>query len=97
MNHSHIDTIINPGDFAAIVSLGNKCPTAMLLSSIGIYNNSFPFDWIPSTPELILKYMKDQTDFYPRRDHVLNMPGMVLVYEFIFWNTSCVWFFMLLI
>lgn len=76
MNHSHIETIINPEDFAAIVSIGNKCPTTMVLSSIGLYNESFPFDWIPTIPELILKYMKDQTDFYPRRYDILNVDGV---------------------
>lgn len=76
MNHSHIETTINEKDFAAIVSIGNKCPTAMMLSSIGVYNETFPFDWIPTTPELILKYMNDQTDFYPQRDHILNIDGI---------------------
>jgi hypothetical protein len=72
MNHSHVDTIINKGDYDAIVSIGNKCPTAMLLSSVGVYGQAFPFDYIPTTPELILKYMKDQTDFYPEKDIVRN-------------------------
>lgn len=76
MNHSEIDVIVNKEDYAAIVSLGNKCPSAMMLSSIGVYNESFPFDYIPSTPELILKYMKDPTDFYPEKDHILNKDGL---------------------
>jgi hypothetical protein len=76
MNHSHINVTLNEKDFAAIVSLGNKCPTAMLLSSIGVYKDSFPFDYIPSIPQLIIKYMKDQTDFYPQRDNVLNIDGL---------------------
>jgi hypothetical protein len=76
MNHSHIDVTLNENDYAAIVSLGNKCPTAMILSSIGLYHNLFPFDWIPSTPELILKYMKDQTDYYPQQAQVLNKDGL---------------------
>lgn len=72
MNHSHVDAFINASDYDAIVSIGNKCPTAMLLSSIGVYKTAFPFDYIPTTPELILKYLKDQTDFYPEKDIVRN-------------------------
>lgn len=72
MNHSHVDKTINMSEYAAVISIGNKCPTAMLISSFGIYVHPFPFDYIPTTPELILKYMKDQTDFYPERDQILN-------------------------
>jgi hypothetical protein len=72
MNHSHIDTFINENDYSAIISIGNKCPTSMILSYMGCYRQSFPFDYIPTTPALILKYIKDQTDFYPERDAVLN-------------------------
>jgi hypothetical protein len=76
MNHSHVDTTLNEKDYAAVISLGNKCPTAMTLSSMGFYRQPFPFDYIPSTPELILKYMKDQTDFYPEKDTILNKDGV---------------------
>jgi len=72
MNHSHVDTFINKSEYDAIISIGNKCPTAMLLSSIGVYGRSFPFDYIPTTPELILKYLNDQTDFYPDKDAIKN-------------------------
>lgn len=84
MNHSHIDKTLDDKDYAAVVSIGNKCPTAMILSSMYFYTQSFPFDYIPSTPELILKYMKDQTEFYPERDTVLNKDGVWFGhYEFI--------------
>lgn len=76
MNHSHIDKFINKSDYDAIVSIGNKCPTAMLLSSTGVYGQAFPFDYIPTTPELILKYLKDQSDFYPEKDMITNKDGV---------------------
>jgi len=76
MNHSHINSVINEKDYAAVVSIGNKCPTAMILSSMYFYTQPFPFDYIPSTPELILKYMKDQSDFYPERGTELNKDGV---------------------
>lgn len=56
---------ININEYTHIVSLGNKCPTADTLRNLGIYKESFPFDYIPTTPKLILKYLKDQTEFFP--------------------------------
>jgi hypothetical protein len=44
----------------------------MILSSMYFYTQSFPFDYIPTTPELILKYMKDPSDFYPEKENILN-------------------------
>jgi len=76
MNHSNVDSTINKSNYDAIVSIGNKCPTAMFLSSNGIYGRSFPFDYIPTTPGLILKYLKDQGEFYPRKDHLKNDDGV---------------------
>jgi len=76
MNHSNVNSTINKGDYDAIVSIGNKCPTAIFLSSINVYGQSFPFDCIPTTPELILKYLKDQSDFYPQKDIVKNGDGV---------------------
>ena len=61
---------ININDYTHIVSLGNKCPTTDTLRNLGIYKESFPFDYIPTTPKLILKYMKDQTEFFPERNVV---------------------------
>ena len=61
-------TRINPNDYEYVVSLGNKCPTADTLRNLGIYKESFPFDYVPTTPKLILKYLKDQTEFFPEKD-----------------------------
>jgi hypothetical protein len=40
--------------YDCIISIGNKCPTAMILRKLNIYNESYPFDYIPTTPQLIL-------------------------------------------
>ena len=66
MNYTPSDKI-DPKEYEYIVSLGNKCPTTDTLRKLGIYKESFPFDYIPTTPTLILKYLKDQTDFYPEK------------------------------
>jgi hypothetical protein len=61
---------LNSNDYDYIVSIGNKCPTAMILRDLHIYKESFPFDYIPTTPHLILKYMKNQDEFYPKKNIV---------------------------
>ena len=66
MNYTLSDKI-DPKEYEYIVSLGNKCPTTNTLRKLGIYKESFPFDYIPTTPTLILKYLKDQTEFYPEK------------------------------
>jgi hypothetical protein len=52
--------------FDAIVSLGPNCFPAEFLRELGIYKESFPFDSITSNLELILKYLTDNTDFFPQ-------------------------------
>jgi len=61
---------INPHDYHHIVSIGTKCSTATTLSKLHIYKQSFPFDYIPTTPRLILKYLHDTSDFYPEKNVV---------------------------
>ena len=58
---------VNVKDYEYVVSLGNKCPTTIILRDLGVYKESFPFDYIPTTPALILKYLQDQSDFFPSR------------------------------
>jgi hypothetical protein len=70
MNYSIPNKFLNYNDYEYVVSIGNKCPTAIILKELNIYNESFPFDYIPTTPCLILKYMKNQDDFYPKKNIV---------------------------
>ena len=70
MNYSIPNKFLNYNEYEYIVSIGNKCPTAMILKELNIYKESFPFDYIPTTPYLILKYMKNQNDFYPTKNIV---------------------------
>jgi hypothetical protein len=76
MNYESIHTHINPSNYDAIVSIGNKCPTAMILRELGIYGKSFPFDYVPTTPKLILKYLKDPIEFYPGRGQLVTQDGL---------------------
>ena len=58
---------INAKDYQEIISIGNKCATAIMLRDMKIYKQSYPFDFVSSTPKLILKYLKDTTEFFPKR------------------------------
>lgn len=70
MNYLPPTQFLNYNDYEFIVSIGNKCPTAMYLRELNIYKESFPFDYIPTTPYLILKYLQNQDDFYPEKNIV---------------------------
>ena len=70
MNYIKPSVFININDYDYIVSIGNKCPTAMILRDLNLYKESFPFDYIPTTPKLILKYIQDTTDFFPVKNIV---------------------------
>lgn len=70
MNYSQVDKFIDVSDYDYVVSIGNKCPTSMYLKELNIYKESFPFDYIPTTPCLILKYLKSQDEFYPKKNIV---------------------------
>ena len=70
MNYLKPDKFVDHREYDYIVSIGNKCPTKMILSTLNIYKESFPFDSIPTTPFLILKYLQNQEDFYPEKNVV---------------------------
>jgi len=48
------------------------------LKDLNIYKDSYPFDYIPTTPSLILKYLQNQDDFYPKKNVIRT--------------NDCVWF-----
>ena len=70
MNYLQPTQFVDFNEYEYIVSFGNKCPTAMILKELNIYSVSFPFDYIPTTPELILKYLQSQDEFYPTKNVV---------------------------
>ena len=70
MNYSIQSKFLNHSEYDYIISIGNKCPTVMILKELNIYKESFPFDFIPTTPKLILKYLQNQNDFYPKKNIV---------------------------
>jgi hypothetical protein len=72
MNYRDPIVNINIENYDNIVSIGNKCPTTIILRKLNLYKESFPFDYIPTTPKLILKYLKNTTDFYPKKNVVIT-------------------------
>lgn len=72
MNFIEPIEFINIDEFDYIISIGNKCPTAMTLRSLELYKESFPFDYIPTTPALILQYLQSTDNFFPERNNVKN-------------------------
>jgi hypothetical protein len=48
----------------------------MILRELNIYKESFPFDYIPTTPKLILKYLKNKNDFFPEQNTIINKDGV---------------------
>ena len=70
MDYIKPSTHIYDKDYDAIVSIGNKCPTTMVLRDLEIYKEAYPFDYVPTTPKLILKYLKNSEDFFPERNEI---------------------------
>ena len=59
-------------DFDVVVSLGNRCMSASAMRKLGLYRESFPFDYVPSNPDLILKYLQNPETFYPKTGTLYN-------------------------
>lgn len=76
MKFVHPDNYINIHDYEYVVSLGNKCPTTLILRQLNLYNESFPFDYIPTTPALILKYLQDTSEFFPEKNEIVSKDGV---------------------
>ena len=62
---------INLQEYDHIISIGNKCASAMTLRSIKVYKDSYPFDFVPTQPHLILKYIKSFKEFLPDKNIIL--------------------------
>jgi hypothetical protein len=59
-----------------MISIGNKCITRMALDELKLTTKSFPFDYIPTSPVLVLKYLQSRKDFFPPPGVVSNNDGV---------------------
>ena len=67
------------------ISIGNKCETAIRLKQLDLRTMSLPFDYIPTRPDLVLKYIKSEfIDFLPTHNKTVRDGGLL--------NDDDVWF-----
>lgn len=76
MNYVKPEKFIDINTFDEVVSFGNKCPSTIILREFGIYKKSFPFDYIPSSPKLILKYLINNEDYFPKKNIITTNDGV---------------------
>ncbi|BAE74040.1 hypothetical protein SGGMMB4_01773 [Sodalis glossinidius str. 'morsitans'] len=61
---------INGLPISHVVSLGSHCLTASILKKYGLKKASFPFDWIFSSPEVVIDCLNDEFElFLDKRQH----------------------------
>ena len=80
MQYSTVTKCIDPKQYDYIVSIGSKCPTRMILKDLGLYKESFPFDSVKTSPELILKYLKNNEDYFPKKGCYVTDDGLAFHY-----------------
>tara|TARA_B100001094_G_scaffold325262_1_gene379297 strand:+ start:5541 stop:6224 length:684 start_codon:yes stop_codon:yes gene_type:complete len=85
-NFTNSEKVVNADIFDCVISLGSKCGTATLLNELGLRKKSFPFDFIPTSPDLILKYLIDDSEMYPSKNEHNRSEREFLV------NADGVWF-----
>lgn len=56
---------------ARVVGLGMRCATAQVLQDIGARSASYPFDWIFSTPEMVVYCLEDDFALLLRREEYI--------------------------
>ena len=61
-------------DVARIVSLGSRCNVAQHLQDFGLRDRSLPFDWIFSTPEIVVRCLEDDFDLFLQPDQYDPIP-----------------------
>lgn len=53
---------------ARVVGLGSRCTIAQTLQDLGLRSGSYPFDWIFSTPEIVVHCLEDDFELFLRKD-----------------------------
>lgn len=53
---------------ARVVGLGSRCTVAQTLQDMGLRSGSYPFDWIFSTPEIVVHCLEDNFELFLRED-----------------------------
>ncbi len=63
---THVKRCINNNDNTdkIVISLGENCNSAWYIKAVGLKKASYPFDWIYSSPEIVLDCINNQFDKY---------------------------------
>ena len=61
-------------EVARIVSLGSRCNVAQHLQDFGLRKASLPFDWIFSTPEMVVHCLEDDFSLFLQPDQYQSIP-----------------------
>jgi len=72
-----VDRHIDPSKYRYIISLGNRCVTAMALDGLGIRKEAFPFDYVNTQPAWILEYLQNPDLFLPPKNQMQNDNGFL--------------------
>jgi hypothetical protein len=62
---------IYPGE-AQIISLGQNCNSAWYLKQVELKKASYPFDWIFSSPQIIIDCIDDQFYKFLNKEHIFS-------------------------
>ncbi len=57
------------------ISLGENCSSAWYLKQLGLKKASYPFDWIFSSPEIIIDCIKDGFAKFLHQSQIIEKPG----------------------
>jgi hypothetical protein len=62
-------------DSCEFVSLGENCSTSWYLKSVGLKRYSYPFDWLFSSPEIVLDCINDRFTNFLDKTLLFNIEG----------------------
>ena len=65
---------VGGSEVARVVSLGSRCNVAQHLQDFGLRDRSLPFDWIFSTPEVVVHCLEDDFELFLRPDQYEPIP-----------------------
>lgn len=57
---------------ATVVSLGQNCSTAWYIKAAGLKLASYPFDWVASSPDIIMHCIKDRFTTFLDREQMVS-------------------------
>lgn len=62
-------------DETSFVSLGENCSTAWYLKQVGLKEASYPFDWVFSSPEIVIDCIESRFETYLDRKRIVEKRG----------------------